>query len=80
MAAKRRGVRRAEESGKVPEQMQHLSLEFQERSQHQMHLLNVAAGWVVWLIVAVIIIFFIIRIAMTAYIGPMYDVMDELNM
>lgn len=66
----------AEEAGKVPEAMQQLSAEFSQRAQHQLALLNQAAGWLVWLIVAAILIFFIFQIAMKAYIGPIYNALD----
>ena len=66
----------AEEAGKVPEAMQQLSAEYSQRAQLQLALLNQAAGWLVWLIVAAILIFFIFQIAMKAYIGPIYNALD----
>ena len=68
----------AEEAGKVPEAMKQFSAELAERAEHQLTLLNQALGWVVWLIVAGIIIFFILRIAMNAYIGPINDALKDL--
>ncbi len=68
----------AEEAGKVPEAMKQFSAELAERAEHQLTLLNQALGWVVWLIVAGIIIFFILRIAMNAYIGPINDALRDL--
>lgn len=68
----------AEEAGKVPEAMKQLSSELNERAEYQLHLLNQSLGWIVWLIVAGIIIFFIFRIAMVAYIGPIYETLDQL--
>jgi type IV pilus assembly protein PilC len=68
----------AEESGKVPEAMRQLSVELAERAEHQLGLLHQALGWVVWMIVAGIIIFFILRIAMNAYIGPINEALDAL--
>jgi type II secretory pathway component PulF len=68
----------AEEAGKVPEAMKQFSAELAERAEHQLALLNQALGWVVWLVVAGIIIFFILRIAMNAYIGPINDALKDL--
>lgn len=67
-----------EESGQIPEAMQHYSKELAERAEHQLQLLNQALGWLVWLIVAGIIVFFILRIAMVAYIGPMNDMLNSM--
>jgi type IV pilus assembly protein PilC len=68
----------SEEAGKVPEAMRQLSAELAERAEHQLGLLNQALGWVVWMIVAGIIVFFILRIAMNAYIGPINEALDAL--
>jgi type IV pilus assembly protein PilC len=68
----------AEEAGRVPEAMNQLAAEMNQRAEHQLALLNQALGWLVWLIVAGIIILFIMRIAMVAYLGPLYDALDEL--
>lgn len=61
------------ETGSVPEAMKKLSEQYREKSELELQVLNTAAGWVVWFIVAAIIIFFIFRIVMTAYIGPMNE-------
>lgn len=68
----------AEDTGQIPEAMQHYSKELAQRAEHQLQLLNQALGWLVWLIVAGIIVFFILRIAMVAYIRPIYDVLDSM--
>lgn len=68
----------AEESGQVPEAMQHYSKELADRAEHQLQLLNQALGWLVWLVVAGIIVFFILRIALVAYVRPIYDTLDSM--
>lgn len=66
----------AEEAGRVPEAMQQLSVELGQRAQHQMGLLNQAAGWLVWLVVAGLLVYLILTIAMRAYIQPMRDMLQ----
>jgi protein transport protein HofC len=68
----------AEESGQVPEAMLHYSKELADRAEHQLQLLNQALGWLVWLVVAGIIVFFILRIALVAYVRPIYDTLDSM--
>jgi type IV pilus assembly protein PilC len=68
----------AEEAGKVPEAMKQFSAELAERAEHQLAILNQALGWVVWMIVAGIMVFFIFRIAMNAYIGPINEAIQAL--
>lgn len=68
----------AEEAGRVPEAMQQLSVELGQRAQHQMGLLNQAAGWLVWLLVAALLVYLILTIAMKAYIQPMRDLLQAV--
>ena len=51
-----------EETGSVPEAMLRLSGEYNERAEHQLAMLNTAAGFGVWFCVAAMIIFCIFRI------------------
>lgn len=69
----------AVEAGTVPESAGRLSDQYQEVAEHQLAALNQAAGWVVWTIVAGIIIFFIFRIFTTAYLNPLNDALRGLK-
>ena len=67
-----------EHSGRIPESMGKLSEQYQEKARRAMATLTMVAGFVVWAMVAVLLAFLIIRIAMKAYIGPMYDILNEM--
>lgn len=54
-------LRSGEESGTVPESMQRLAVELNEQAEHRLALLNTAVGWLVWAVVACLIVFFIFR-------------------
>ncbi len=58
----------AEESGRLPEVMAHLSTEYEDETRRRLALLNQIASWVVWLIVATIIITAIFRIFLIVYL------------
>jgi type IV pilus assembly protein PilC len=62
----------AEESGAVVESMQRLSMRYEEEAESALHILTTIAGFVVWLLVAGMIIFMIFRIA-GFYIGTIND-------
>lgn len=62
----------AEESGTVPEAMQRLSEQYLELAELQLKALNTALGWVVWILVAGMIIFFVFRIFLS-YIAVLND-------
>jgi len=57
-----------EESGKLTEVLEQQGEHFAEESERRLKMLATAAGWGVWMVVAVLIIFCIFRIALT-YIG-----------
>ena len=54
----------AETSGTVPEMLERLSPEFEDRAQRSLAALAAALGWVVWLMVAGLIIFIVFRIVL----------------
>jgi len=54
----------AEESGTVPEQLHRLSPQFEEQAQRTLTALAVTLGWVIWLGVAIFIIFLIFHLFM----------------
>ena len=52
----------AETSGTVPEMLDRLSPDFEERAQRSLSALAVALGWLIWIMVAALIIFIIFRV------------------
>lgn len=58
----------AETTGTVPEALDRLSPQFEEDAQRKLQALTAAAGWGVWCIVAVFVIFLIFSIALQ-YVG-----------
>jgi len=66
----------AEETGTVPEAMNRMSKHFDDEAQRALKFLTVVAARMVWAGVAVMIIFFIFRIAMV-YVGMLNDAAAE---
>lgn len=66
-------VRVGEASGTVPETLQHLGPQFEDRARRALSMLTTALGWLVWLFVAGLIIFFILRFILW-YVGLINDV------
>jgi len=62
----------AEESGAVVESMERLSKRYEEEAESALHILTMVAGFVVWLLVAGLIILMIFRIA-GFYVGTIND-------
>lgn len=58
-------VRVGERSGTVPETLQRLSPQFEEDARRSLTALTFAMGWVIWSMVAALIIFLIFRIMLT---------------
>jgi len=58
-------VRVGERSGTVPETLEHLSPQFEEDARRSLTALTFAMGWVIWSLVAALIIFLIFRIMLT---------------
>ncbi len=61
-------IRVGETSGTVPETLQHLGPQFEDRARRALAMLTSVFAWLIWLLVAGMIIFFIFRIAMW-YVG-----------
>jgi type IV pilus assembly protein PilC len=55
-------VRVGESSGTVPETLEHLSPQFEEQARRALTGLTIALGWVIWSLVAAMIIFLIFRV------------------
>lgn len=51
-----------EETGTIPESLGRLGKDYNERAEHELQMLNTAVGWLVWCLVAAIILFFVFRI------------------
>lgn len=62
-----------ERSGKLPETMGILARQYQDQARRAMAVLTMLAGFLVWALVAAMIIFMIIRLFMTMYLGPIQD-------
>jgi type IV pilus assembly protein PilC len=61
----------AEESGRVPEVMQHQAEYYQEEAGRRLTVLMRLAGWAIWLVVAIFMVIAIFRIFITAYLGQL---------
>lgn len=65
-------VRVGEVSGTVPETLERLSPQLEDQARRSLSMMTAALAWVIWGMVASIIIFFIFRIAMM-YVGLLND-------
>ena len=71
-------VRTGEEAGSLPEEMTRLARHFNEQANLRMQILNQAAGWAVWSMVAALIVFLIFRLALS-YVGILNDAVKMAN-
>ena len=69
----------AETSGTVPEQLHRLSPQFDDQARRSLNILTSAMGVLIWMFIAGVIIFAVFRIFMTAYLGPLNEMLDEVN-
>lgn len=69
----------AETSGTVPEAMERLSVQYNETAEHRLSILNTAVGWMVWLIVAGIIVFMIFQIFTATYLSQLREAQKMLD-
>jgi type IV pilus assembly protein PilC len=69
-------VHTAETSGTVPETLHRLSPQFEDQARRSLRALAITAGWLVWLCVAIFIIFLILRIVLW-YTGMLNDFANE---
>lgn len=67
-----------ERSGRLPETLGVLSRQYQEKAQQALGVLTMIAGFVVWALVALLIVMIIVRIFMTAYLGPINEALDAI--
>lgn len=68
----------SETSGTVPEMLERLSPEFEAQAQRSLGALAAALGWVIWMMVAALIIFIVFRI-MLKYIGMINDLTGQIK-
>ena len=66
----------AETSGTVPEALHRLSPQFEEQARRSLTALSVTLAWVIWMIVAGFIIYFIFRVMLT-YLGMIQDALNQ---
>ena len=71
-------VETGETSGQLSESMTTLSHQYQERAQAALAVLTMLAGFAVWGMIAILIIMLIIRIFVTAYLGPINELLNEM--
>ncbi len=65
-------VETAEETGTVPEMLDHLGPQFEEEAQRALKAMTSTLAWVIWAMVAVFIIVLIFRVA-TLYVGMLNE-------
>lgn len=68
-------VRVGEATGTVPETLERISPQLEDQARRSLSMLTAVLAWVVWAMVAAIIIFFIFRIAMM-YVGLINDAVN----
>ncbi len=71
-------VATAEETGTVPEQLDRMSHLFEDEAQRAMNRMTAIFSGIVWASVAMMVIFFIFRIAMM-YVGMLNDAVKQIN-
>jgi type IV pilus assembly protein PilC len=67
-----------EMTGSTVESMGRLSNQYEERARMAVAALTVALGFAIWAGVALLIIFVIVRIFLTAYMGPINEALDMM--
>src|SRR5262249_40313106 len=68
----------AEEGGRVPEVMRHQAEHYEEEAHLRLKILTNVPSWAVYAIVAGILVFMILSIAMKAYINPLNNMLKGL--
>jgi type IV pilus assembly protein PilC len=66
-------VRVGEATGTVPEALQRLSPQLEDRARRSLSALTAALAWLIWALVAGLIVFVIFRVFMVVYLGPIYE-------
>ncbi len=67
-----------EQSGRLPESMANLSVQYQREAKAAMDVITVLMGFGVMMLIAGVIIFFIFQIFQNAYLGPINDALKEI--
>jgi len=65
-----------EQTGRIPESMALLASQYQDKARRALAILTQIAGFLVWALVAALIVVVIFRLFWVAYLGPIYQ---ELN-
>ncbi|HEV7281304.1 MAG TPA: type II secretion system F family protein [Pirellulaceae bacterium] len=68
-----------EMTGRVPETMREVSREYHERWKTAVRIASVIAAFIVWALVAAMIIVLIFRLFWVAYLGPLYDALEMVK-
>ena len=71
-------VETGELSGRLSESMTTLSQQYQQRAHAALAVLTMLAGFAVWGLIAALIVALIIRIFVTAYLGPLNELLNEM--
>lgn len=71
-------VRVGEATGTVPEALERISPQLEEQARRSLSALTAVLAWLIWVIVAGLIIFIVIRVFMIAYLGPINDALKGL--
>ena len=71
-------VETGEMSGRLSESMTTLSRQYLERAYAALAVLTMLAGFAVWGVIAALIIALIIRIFVTAYLGPINEMLNQM--
>jgi len=72
-------VQVAEQSGTVPEELERLGPHFEEDARRSLRALATALGWLIWLAVALFIIYLIFTLALW-YVGMLTNIQNELGL
>lgn len=71
-------MRVGEASGTVPETLQHLGPQFEERARRSLSMLTMMFAGLIWLCVAVFITYFIFRLFFVMYLGPLNEALKGI--
>ena len=69
-------IRVGEESGTVPETLERLSPQLEDQARRSLAIMTTALAWIIWGMVAMLIIYFIFRIAFM-YVGLLNGALND---
>ncbi len=72
-------IRVAVESGSMSECLGRLARQYFDDAKRAMRAAAVAFGWLIWIVIAGILIYFILTLAMKYWIGPIQDTLNYVN-